>query len=1356
MKLVPILFLLFSYVILPGQMQKTVTLENFNAPPFRIENKDATSLQAIFGFSKLTFSEVETASEPFVSLQVDGFGKTYEPGSPDLPYYIQLISVPKEVNLQLELGSHSEQTLVLRELQINFPIVPALASSSKSDDKELRYFKGIIYQENNFQEKPVVQLKELGIMRNARIYELTYRPFLYNAVSNELKIRNNAKIELIWDKQIKEAQTWNFTHPLKSAAFENSLSATENQREVFVIVAPLKYEASLQDFIHWKKQQGFQVIEGYVGREIESNTTGSIRNFLEPLYTNPQSGLAASSYLLIVGDVSEIPAWKGVTLAHATDLYYAEYTGDFFPEIQYGRFSVSTNEQLQAVIAKTLYVEQGAGSEGTYQNRHLLISGVDSKYSPVYGNGALNYFLSNYATPVFGIKPAYYLYGSGSPVTSDSPQAKQDILNHFNQGVGFAYYTAHCDELGWSDPKFLLTDIPSLGNSGYYPLMIGNCCQSLKYNVNSFGEEIVRVAEKGAVAYIGASNDTYWDEDYFWAVGFTDNIVSNPNYESTGLGSWDAWFHNHNEAVDLHAQTASQLIHSGNMAVQASTSNYKNYYWEIYTLMGDPSLIPAKNRYQKLQVNYNPVFKVGQQTLQVSTAPGSNITLFENDNFLGFAKADAVGTAQISFKALTQTGEKIIQLTATHPEYLPVIDSLSCIPADGPYVVLDSVLWVDSLGNPITSINYGDSAAVLLQFKNLGNREAVAITFQLGSTSPWLTDWAGYTATIPKIQSGAGYTIPEPIPFTVSNSIPDEELLYFEGWLSHQPNHESAFEFSTSVKAPVLTLHDYQIDQSGSGNLNGVIEWGELLTLDVTWVNTGHAQVSNTLILWTSSNPDYLKVIEFDAALGGFSVDSLVQMQVVLQGGMEFFPGENVSLNYQLLAGESGNYQFSGSIPLVLGQEPAFSMQNSRDTVVNAYFYDSGGPAGSYGRLDTLTQTFVPYHTGEGLAVDFFEFDVESSTTGCFDRLEIYNGLTIDAPLLGSFCSFNIVGQVQSSNDSGALTFRFISDNSAEKAGWEAHLFSLPRQSLTFEITEGAEAEILFNNRLMIADDAGTATFDYILSGGEKKYTITKAGYFTQSGKLSAIYSDSTIQLVLEKLPQVEFIIQHAGAPLENVQVVFDGRTLYTNENGGAVFDQVLSGTKTFFVSLNGFIETTGSIVVEKTNISKTLMLEPKTYSINFTVTNGDFNLANASIAIFDTTLTTSIYGQASLNAILPQAAIPFEVTKEGFNAYQGTFDVVDTDVSIAVDLTPVGISERFTKAIKIFPNPVSQSGELKISAEREISQFVLYSHTGIKLHDEKISSKEFVFHVTNYPRGMYMLKIRLNDEWFYRKILIK
>ncbi|MGD9994544.1 MAG: C25 family cysteine peptidase [Salinivirgaceae bacterium] len=1337
-------------------MQKTVTLENFNAPPFRINNKDVNSIQATFGFSELTFSEIETVTEHFVSLQVDGFGKTYEPGSPDLPYYIQLISVPKEVNLQLELGSHAEQSLVLREHQINFPIVPALASASKSDAKDLRYFKGKVYQENKFHEKPVVQLKELGIMRNAKIYEITYHPFLYNAVSNELKIRNNAKVKLIWDKQIQELKSWNFTHPLKSAAIENTLSATENQREVFVIVAPLKFETSLHDFIHWKEQQGFQVIEGYVGREIENNTTISIRNFLEPLYTNPQTGMAASSYLLIVGDVSEIPAWNGVTSAHATDLYYAEYTDDFFPEIKYGRFSVTTEEQLQAVIAKTMYVEQGAGSDGAYQNKHLLISGEDSKYAPTHGNGALNYYLANYATSVFGIEPAYYLYGSGSPVLSESPQAKQDILNHFNQGVGYAYYTAHCDQLGWNNPEFLLSDIPSLSNLGYYPLMIGNCCQSLKYNVTSFGEEIVRVPEKGAVAYIGASNDSYWDEDYFWSVGFTDKIVSNPEYESTGLGSWDAWFHNHNEAEELHALTASQIIYSGNMAVQASTSNLKDYYWEIYALMGDPSLVPAKFRYQKLPVAYNPVFKLGQQSLQVSAAPGSTFTLFENENFMGFAKTDALGVAQISFKALSQTGEKIIRLTATHPEYLPAIDSLSCIPADGPYVVFDSVFWVDSLGNPISSVNYGESIGAFLQFKNYGNQDATDITIEVNSESTWLVEFTNSNMTIPEIKSGASFTSTEPITFTVSNTIPDAELLYFEGLVLHQPNHQAGFGFFIPVNAPVLALHDFHIDQSGSGNHNGIIDAGELFTLDVEFVNTGHAQVSNTLIQWTSSNPDNLEVIEYENALGGFAVDSTVQMQVVLQGGMDFFPGEDLTLSYHILAGDPTSYQFSGSIPLVLGQEPVISMQNSRDTVVNAYFYDSGGPSGNYARLDTLTHTFVPYHTGEGLAVDFIEFDVESSSTGCFDRLEIYDGLTIDDPLLGSFCSNNMVDQVQSSNVDGALTFRFISDNSAEKAGWEAHLFSSPQHSLTFEISDGAEAEILLDHRLMMADAAGTATFDYTLSEGEKEYTIKKAGYFTQSGKISKLSSDSTIQLVLEKLPDVEFFIQLAGEPLENVPVIFDERTLYTNENGLAVFDQVLSGTKVYVVSLDGFVEVTGAVVVGKTNVSQTVNLEPKTYTVNFTIKNGDFNLADAYITVFDTSLATSIYGQASLDGILPQSAIQFSVLKDGFNAYQGAFDVIAADVSVEVDLTPVGISERFTKAIKVFPNPVSKSGELKISAEREISQLILYSHSGIMLHNEKISAKEFVFNVTNHSPGMYMLKIRLSDEWFYKKMLIE
>ena len=52
------------------------------------------------------------------------------------------------------------------------------------------------------------------------------------------------------------------------------------------------------------------------------------------------------------------------------------------------------------------------------------------------------------------------------------------------------------------------------------------CCQSNKFDEPTcFGEKLLRANNKGAVGYIGGSNNTYWDEDYWWAVGATSNFL---------------------------------------------------------------------------------------------------------------------------------------------------------------------------------------------------------------------------------------------------------------------------------------------------------------------------------------------------------------------------------------------------------------------------------------------------------------------------------------------------------------------------------------------------------------------------------------------------------------------------------------------------------------------------------------------------------------------------------------------------------------------------------------------------------------------------------------------------------------
>ncbi len=93
-------------------------------------------------------------------------------------------------------------------------------------------------------------------------------------------------------------------------------------------------------------------------------------------------------------------------------------------------------------------------------------------------------------------------------------------MQNVSDGVSYINYTAHGSTTSWSDPTFTQGNINSLQNYGEYCLAVGNCCLTSSYEVGEcFAETWLRVADKGAIGYIGGSNSTYWDEDYWWGVG---------------------------------------------------------------------------------------------------------------------------------------------------------------------------------------------------------------------------------------------------------------------------------------------------------------------------------------------------------------------------------------------------------------------------------------------------------------------------------------------------------------------------------------------------------------------------------------------------------------------------------------------------------------------------------------------------------------------------------------------------------------------------------------------------------------------------------------------------------------------
>ena len=196
-------------------------------------------------------------------------------------------------------------------------------------------------------------------------------------------------------------------------------------------------------------------------------------------------------------------------------------------------------------------------------------------------------------------------------------------------------------------------------------------------------------------------------------------------------------------------------------------------------------------------------------------------------------------------------------------------------------------------------------------------------------------------------------------------------------------------------------------------------------------------------------------------------------------------------------------------MPNYITASEAYNMQNGTITTCNAMFYDDGGPSANYGNNKDLTMTFMPATEGGIIEVTFQSFDTESN----YDWLYIYDGTTTSAPQIGSQHSGNdSPGTVTATNAAGAITFRFTSDSSVNKAGWEAHVRCLGEP---VEATASVEHETIYigeTNHLYANATGGTYNYTYSWSPATNLddptaqnpvFTATEGGDFTYTVTVS-------------------------------------------------------------------------------------------------------------------------------------------------------------------------------------------------------------------------------------------------------------
>lgn len=662
---------------------------------------------------KLSVGEVSLFGSPFSLVTIDGFGQSSEIGSPSLPTMRYMIEAPLCDGIRVQVVSESHVVLDGDSLGVTHkvaPVQPSLCKTASRNSNTLA-LNSKAYTSDTFFGLAPVTTAHVGVARDRNLAEVVFSPVQYNPVTNQFLVYTQVEVVLTYVNPdvagTKAMKRLHYSPAFSSGAktintLDNSKAITLNAPIRYLIVSYSLFRGKLDEFVNWKRRTGFLVDVVYTDDAAVGSTQTSIRNYIRQQYTGATAERPAPTFLLLVGDVAQLPAktYSDDGESFVSDLDYALWTsGDNIPDCYYGRFSAQTITQLTPQIEKTLLYERYEFPDPTYLDRALLIAGVDggntgdhgyTHADPTMDYAAKLYVNGDSKSQIGG--DDFYKYGyvveyknntsinmNATNVTVKSNSFDTEIRSLYVRGAGWMNYSAHGGSNCWATPEFNNSQVSSLNNSKRLGIMVGNCCQSGKFDDNTcFGEALLRRDNYcGAAGYIGGSSYTYWGEDVYWAVGYRSSISANmtQQYNSSNTGAYDHLFHTHGEAFSEWAPTLGSLVMYGNMAVQSSNSSLKNYYWRIYHAFGDPSLIPWLTQAKDMPLSYDG-FRVGATSVTITAAPYSYVALTDADTaLLAAAIAGSDGVASLTLNRVMDSGSYVIAATAQN--YKPSLIELS-------------------------------------------------------------------------------------------------------------------------------------------------------------------------------------------------------------------------------------------------------------------------------------------------------------------------------------------------------------------------------------------------------------------------------------------------------------------------------------------------------------------------------------------------------------------------------------------------------------------------------------------------------------------------------------------------------
>ena len=767
---------------------------NVFAQTLHISENTYEKVAVSFHSDTLSVEEVSANGSLFSRISMPDYDASNNPGAPQLPLFSKLLQIPVCDSVVVTIVNAEYIEYAAADLGITHPLYPAQPSFSKSATQPPFSYDPTVYATDTFYALPLVSVEKAGIRRDIALANVYFSPVQYNPVTQRVRLYTRvdaeftfANTDMATTNSLRKYASPMFT--LDSSLVINKMKSTaKNEFQgvpiKYLIIANSTFSSNtdLEAFVEWKRRLGYLVEVAYTSNSSVGTTTTSIKSFIQNKYDNATTSDPAPTFLLLIGDVAQIPAFAstvdpGGSETHYTDLYYSTLTGnDNIPDCYCGRLSATNATQLKNQLDKITMYEQYTMPDPSYLGKAILIAGTDDNWSQTHADGQINYAYNNYVNPNSTTHNYTTVYKHNYNCSSQAAT----IRNEVSAGAGWVNYTAHGSETGWYDPSFQTSHVSSLTNTNKYGLLIGNCCLTGSFQQSEcFAEAVMRAQNKGAMGYIGASKETYWDQDVYWAVGVRSNITANMSYSSSNLGMYDKLFHTHNEAQSVWVSTIGGILQGGNLSVQSSSSSstYKQYYWEIYHCFGDPSVRVYLGIPNTMTVTADETIPLSSGTYTVQVPAYAYVALKKNTTeyvVAGFANAS--GDLTLTLPSSIETGT--YELVVLAQNYIPYFQTVE-IADDG------------SCAAP-TNVSVTDITPYTASLSWTGDGSQYNIEIQTGSEG-WTsvaTHVTAATYSLTSLQDNTAYQVRV-------QAVCDDETSYWKN-----------VSFSTPIACPVPTdLH---------------------------------------------------------------------------------------------------------------------------------------------------------------------------------------------------------------------------------------------------------------------------------------------------------------------------------------------------------------------------------------------------------------------------------------------------------------------------------------------------------------------------------------------------------------------